>query len=382
METGYVVRPVESSADLTRFIAFPYDLYQDAEHWVPPLRVDQAAILNPKKSAFLEHGRIQPFLATDAMGAVVGRIAGIVNGMHLKKYQDGTGFFGFFECIEEYEVAHALFETVSEWLRGEGLKAARGPANPSLNHVSGLLVDGFDRPPAILMPYNFPYYSGFLERFGFERIMTMWAYYIHFKYRKLERMRKGVELIKKRNPDLELRTIDMGRFDEEAQMILDIYNDAWSDNWGHVPMTQGEFAELVKEMKMIVDPRTIFVLEKAGVPVAFSIMLPDVNPWFREVRDGKLFPLGLLRILKHKMMTPITEGRVVMMGVLQEYQGRGFDAILNLASLEIPVPYGYNAAEMSWILDSNKPMMNAAEAIGGVRDKEYAMYELALDSLE
>jgi len=378
MGIACVVRPVETSADLSKFIALPYELYKDQRHWIPPLRVDQATVLNPKKNAFFEHGKIQPFLATDESGAVVGRIAGVVNGMHLQKYDDGTGFFGFFECVEDYDVAKALFDAVAEWLKSEGLKAARGPANPSLNDVSGLLVDGFDRPPAILMPYNFPYYADFLERYGFERIMTMWAYYIHFKYRKLERMRRGVEIIKRRNPDLELRTIDMDRFDEEARMILDIYNDAWSENWGHVPMTNNEFAHLVKEMKMIVDPRIIFVLEKAGEPIAFSIMLPDVNPWFAEIRDGRLFPFGLARILKHKLLTRISEGRVVMMGVRKEYQGRGFDAILNLASLEIPVPYGYNAAEMSWVLDSNKAMMNAAEGLGGVKDKEYAMYELAL----
>lgn len=378
MGTPCVVRPVESSADLSRFIALPYDLYRDEPNWIPPLRIDQAAVLNPKKNAFFEHGKIRPFLATSESGEVVGRIAGIVNGMHLKKYQDGTGFFGFFECVEDYGVAERLFDAVAGWLRGKGLQAARGPANPSLNDVSGLLVDGFDRLPAILMPYNFPYYADFLERYGFERIMTMWAYYIHFKYRNLERMKRGVELIRRRNPDLELRTIDMDRFDEEARTILDIYNDAWSENWGHVPMTDNEFAQLVKEMKMIIDPRTIFILEKAGEPIGFSILIPDVNFWFSEIRDGKLFPTGLLRILRHKYLTPVREGRVAMMGVRKEYQGRGFDAVLNLASLEIPVAHGYDAAEMSWVLDTNKAMMNAAEGLGGVKDKEYAMYELSL----
>jgi len=380
MGSGYVVRPTDSSSDLSQFIALPYELYQDQPHWIPPLRVDQATVLNPKKNAFFEHGKIQPFLATDANGRVVGRIAGVVNGMHLKKYQDGTGFFGFFETIEDYDVAEALLNAASEWLKAQGLRAMRGPANPSLNDVSGLLVDGFDRPPAILMPYNFPYYADFLERYGFERVMTMWAYYIHFKYRNLDRMRRGVQVIRHRNPDLELRTLDMSRFEEEAKTVLDIYNDAWSDNWGHVPMTENEFGQLVKEMKMIVDPRIIYVLEKEGKPIGFSIMLPDVNVWFRNIRDGKLFPFGLAKLLKNKFFLPVTEGRVVMMGVLKEFQGRGYDAVLNLASLEIPVPMGYLAAEMSWILESNKAMVNAAEGLGGVKDKEYAMYEVGLDS--
>lgn len=378
MGTGYVVRAVESSADRTKFISFPYGLYKDERYWIPPLRMDQAAVLNPKKNPFFEHGKIQPFIATDSSGNVVGRIAGIVNGMHLRKYDDDTGFFGFFECVNDYEVASLLFDAAGEWMRGEGLKAARGPANPSLNDMSGLLVNGFDRYPAVLMPYNFPYYAKFLEEYGFRRVMTMWAYYIHLKYRKLDRLRRGVALVKRRNPDLTLRSIDMDRFDEEAQLILDLYNDAWSDNWGHVPMTDNEFAHLAKEMKAIVDPRVVFVLEKAGEPVAFSLMLPDVNPWLRDIRDGRLFPFGIIKLLKHKMLSPVTEGRVVMMGVKKEHHGKGYDAIMNLASLEVPVPFGYVAAEMSWILDTNKTMMNAAEGVGGIQDKEYALYEVDL----
>lgn len=369
------VSPVQSWADRKRFIAFPYDLYKEERFWIPMLRIDQERLLNPRKNAFFEHGEIQPFLATDSSGSVVGRIAAIVNGAHLEKYGDGVGFFGFFEVRQDYEIAKTLFDAVSSWLDDRGLKAVRGPANPSMNDVAGLLVDGFDRYPAILMPYNFPYYADFLERYGFERVMTMWAYYIHLKYRNLDRLRKGADIVRRRNPGLSLRTLDMSRFEEEARMFLSIYNDAWSDNWGHVPMRENEFQQLVDEMKMIVDPRVVFILELDGEPIGFSIMLPDVNIWFTEIPDGKLFPKGIFKLLKHKFFTPVTEGRVVMMGVRTDHQGKGYDAVLNLAALEIPYRADYFGSEMSWILDTNKTMINAAVGVGGTKDKEYAMFE-------
>jgi hypothetical protein len=372
------VEPVESWADRKRFIAFPYELYENERFWIPILRIDQERVLNPSKNAFFEHGKIQPFMATDAEGNIVGRIAGVVNGAHLEKYDDGTGFFGFYEAIEDYSVSKALFDVAADWLRQQGLNSMRGPTSPSMNDVSGLLVDGFDRYPSVLMPYNFAYYQEHLERYGFERVMTMWAYYIHMKYRNLDRLRRGADIIRRRNPGLGLRTLDMSRYMEEARLLLDLYNDAWSDNWGHVPMRDSEFEQLAKEMKMIVDPRVVFILELDGEPIGFSLMIPDVNVWFSELRDGKLLPSGIFKLLKHKFFTPINEGRTVMMGVRKEHQGKGYDAVLNLAALEIPASADYWASEMSWILDTNKPMINAAVGVGGARDKEYAMYECAL----
>lgn len=373
------VSPVESRSDLRRFISFPYHLYEQDRYWTPMLRIDQSKILNPKKNAFFEHGDIQTFLATDSSGRVVGRIAGIVNGAHLEKYRDGRGFFGFFEAVEDYEVATALLDAASEWVNGHGLVAVRGPVNPSMNDVAGLLVDGFDRYPAVLMPYNKPYYADFLERYGFRRVMTMWAYYIHLKYRNIDRLRRGADIIMRRNPGLKLRALDMAKFEEEARIILDIYNDAWSENWGHVAMTDAEFDQLVQEMKMVVDPRVVFILELDDEPIGFSLMIPDINIWFRDLRNGRLLPTGVFKLIARKLLVPVHEGRTVMMGVKKVHQGRGFDAVLNLAALEIPSSADYFASEMSWILDSNKAMVNAAEGVGGVRDKEYAMYELGLD---
>ena len=380
--SAVTVRPVEGGRDRTRFIDVPYDFYPGRyPKWVPPLRRDVKDTLDPSSNAFFEHGDMQLFLAEDASGAVVGRIAGIVNGMHLEKHEDATGFFGFFECVEEYAVAEALLDAAADWLRGQGLRRMRGPANPSLNDTAGLLVDGFDRAPSLLMPYNPPYHEGFLERYGLERAMTMWAYYLHKKYAEYERLQRGVDLVKRRTPGLSLRTLNMDRLEEEVRTVRDIYNDAWSDNWGFVPMTEGELQQLADELKQIVDPEIVFFVEHEGTPVGFSVALPDVNQALRHVPDGRLFPYGVpsgLTTLFLHMQYGIHECRMPLMGIRKDYQGKGLDSMLVLATIENGPANGYAACEMSWVLDTNDRLKNHVESLGAVVDKEYAMFEAPL----
>ncbi|MDQ7039649.1 MAG: hypothetical protein Q9M35_01765 [Rhodothermus sp.] len=381
--TGTVTSPVQVVPAqrrrlLRKFIDLPYQLYRDNPYWVPPLRRDVAETLSARKNPFFEHGQIQPFLALDGTGRVVGRIAAIVNGMHLKKYHDGVGFFGFFECVPDFAVARALFDAAAEWLRQQGLQRMRGPTNPSLNDVAGLLVNGFDRAPSILMPYNPPYYVEFLERAGFTRVMTMWAYYVHKKYLRAEKLRRGAELIRRRYPSVTLRTLDMRRYDEEARTVLDIYNDAWSENWGHVPMTKNEFQHLARAMKQIIDPELVFILEDNGQPIGFSMLLPNLNQALRLVRNGRLFPFGLVKVLLAARLGAIYETRMPLMGIRRKYHGRGFDALLVLETIERGQRRGYEACEMSWVLDTNKVLLNALHHLGGVVDKEYALFERPL----
>ncbi|NNE36238.1 MAG: hypothetical protein HKN13_13445 [Rhodothermales bacterium] len=370
------IRPAVTKGEIRRFIDFPYQLYRDEEYYVAPLRMDISKALNPKKNAFFEHGQIQPFLALDASGKTLGRIAGIENGMHLKKYNDGNGFFGFFECIEDYSVANALLDAAAKWLQDRGLTGVRGPTNPSMNDICGLLVDGFDRRPSIMMPYNLSYYKDFLERYGFTRAMTMWAYYVHKKYVDVSKLDRGVAIVKRRNPSLSIRTLDMTRFEEEAQTILDIYNEAWSRNWGHVPMTQAEFSQLTHEMKQVVDPRIVYIVEDNGTPVAFSISLPDMNIALKEVPDGKLFPTGLPKLLARAKFGGISEVRTLLMGVRLAWQGKGLDALMNHAIIHEGPRFGYSGCEMSWVLDANSKLINTLVNINSVKDKEYAMYEM------
>ncbi len=372
------IRPVRSRSDLKAFIDFPYRLYRDYPAWIPPLRQDIRHTLHPKKNAFFEHGAIYPFIARDASGTVTGRIAAIVNGMHLKTYGDNLGYFGFFETIEDYTVAEALLDAASARLREEGLTGARGPTNPSINDTCGLLVDGFDKEPGVLMPYNPPYYESFLEQYGFERAMTMWGYYLHKKYLNTAKLERGVAIVKKRNPGVTLRTLDMKRFDEEVQTILDIYNDAWENNWGHVPMTEREIIQLGRQMKQIVDPGIIYFLEDNGVPMGFSVSLPNINQLLRHVRNGRLLPFGLFQLLIREKFGGITELRTPILGIRKKYHGRGLDVIMNLAALRDGQKRGYDAGEFSWVLDSNVRQRNALVAFGSIIDKEYAMMEKTL----
>ena len=372
------VAPVVSKGDLRAFVQLPFDLYAGHPYWVPTLRRDTLHALDPEKNAFFEHGNIQPFIARDASGRVVGRIAAIYNGAHAEKYRDGVGFFGFFETVEDEAVSAALLDAVAAWSRSLTLTALRGPANPSLNDIAGLLVGGFDRLPSLMMPYNPAYYADFLARYGFTRAMTMWAYYVHKKYVREDKMHRGVALVRRRYPGLTIRTLDMSRLDEEAATILDIYNEAWSENWGHVPMRPAEFAQLVKEMKQIVDPRIVFLIEDAGVPVAFTLSLPNLNLVLRHVTSGRLFPTGAIELLARSKAGAVYECRNLLMGVRKAYHGRGLDAMLNVATIIEGPASGYDACEMSWVLDVNTPLRNAMDHMGAVIDKEYAMVEKAI----
>ena len=369
------VTPVQSKADLRAFVQFQYDLYRGNPAFVPPLRKDTYHALNPHKNAFYEHGNIQPFLARDASGAVVGRIAAIRNGMHLQKYNDGVGFFGFFEAKDDPDVFRALIDAAAGWLKSQMLTAMRGPTNPSINDIAGMLVDGFGYPPSVLMPYNAPYYEARLSELGFERAMVMHSYFVHQKYLTIDKMRRGVDLVRRRYPTLRTRPIDMRRYDAEARLILDIYNEAWSDNWGSVPMTEAEFRQLAKELKQIIEPELVVFVENEGVPIAFAVSIPNINQALKHVPEGRLAPLGLPKLLAYATFGAINEIRMPLMGVRKAYRGRGIDAVVILQSIDNGLGKGYNACEMSWILDNNTAMKNALEHLGGIRDKTYVMLE-------
>lgn len=375
--SGVRILPVASTADRRRFIGFPYELYRGHPHWVPPLRSDQSKALDPKKNPFFEHGRTELFLA-ERDGHVVGRIAAIISGMHLEKYDDATGYFGFFETIDDPVVAAALLDAACDWLRQQGLRGVRGPVNPTINDTAGLLVDGFDRPPSILMPYNPPAYAEYLESHGFERAMTMWAYYVHEAYIQQDKLRRGSEIVMRRHPGLTLRMLDIDNFWDDARKALAVYNAAWAHNWGSVPMTEREFEHLAKDLKQIIEPDMVYFLELEGRPVAFSVTIPNLNRALKHVSDGRLFPLGLPKLLAYAKLGSIYECRMPLMGVLPEYHGKGFHAPLIYETIRVGRGKGYQACEMSWVLDGNAPLENALIKLGGVRDKEYAMYQRAL----
>ena len=371
------VRPARSSGDRAAFLDFPYALYADAPHYVPPLRLDQKNVLDARKNPFFEHGAIELFLA-ERGGRVVGRVAAIENGQHLAKYADGNGFFGFFDTVDDYDVAGALLDAAAGWLRARGLTGVRGPANPTMNDVAGLLVDGFDRPPSILLPYNFPYYRDFLERWGMERAMTMWAFYVHEAYINSERMARGAAIVAKRTPGVTVRPLDPARFHDDVAAAMRVYNRAWAKNWGHVPYTEREALHLADDLKPIIEPELFLFAELDGEPVAFSASIPNLNHALRHLPRGRLASPGLARVLGTWKLGGIYEIRMALMGILPEHRNAGLDALLIHHTIVNGRRDGYQAAELSWVLDSNKPLVNALEKLGCTRDKEYAMFEATL----
>ncbi len=371
----FKVRPVRTIRDRRRFIDFPYKHYATSSNWVPPLRRDQGRVLFSKKSPFLAQSTITPFLATDNSDRVIGRIAAIINDAHLKKHENATGFFGFFECADRYDVAAGLIDAVVEYIKSRGLTRLRGPANPSINDCSGLLVDGFDKSPSILMPYNPPYYADFLHRYGFERAMTMWAYYASTKAVNIERLRRSKEVIKKRIPGLTIRNPVMERFTEEAKVMCDIYNQAFDNGWGHVPISDDEFLYMAKSMRIILDPRLVFFLEHYGRPIGFSLSLPDVNMLLKNVPNGRLFPFGFLKLLFYSKVAKIDRCRTAVLALLPVYQRRGLDSLLVLETIKSVKRNGYIGGELSWVMDDNVVLKNSLKKLGAVVEKEYAMFE-------
>ena len=369
------VLPVRTFRDRQRFIAFPYELYRSSAYWTPPLRREQAQLVFSKKNPFFQHGTIAPFIAEDASGRVLGRIAAIVNGTHRERYDDGVGFFGFFECLERYDVAAQLFDAASAQLKAEGFSALRGPMNPSINDCSGLLVNGFDRRPSLLMPYNPPYYHDFLLRYGFVQKIRMTAFYGAWRHLNVSRLQRGAEIVERRLPKLRVRNPDMDHFDAEVRIMWQIYNQAFAGGWGHVPLSEAEFEHMARSMRPILDPRLIFFLEHDGAPVGFSLSLPDVSPLLRRVKNGRLFPFGFIKLLGGAWFGECREVRTAVLALLPEYQRRGLDTLLVLKTIEHARQNGYVAGELSWVMENNLVLRNALGNLGAVVDKEYAIFE-------
>lgn len=370
------VRPARSPADLKRFIAFPYRLYRGDPLWVAPLRVDVATLLSKTKNPFFEHGDAEYFLAQRADGVVVGRIAAIRNDAHGAFHADEkhVGFFGFFECVDDQAVADALFGAAGDWLRSRGLTVMRGPASFSTNDECGLLVEGFETPPCLMMPHNPPYYADLFARAGFVKAMDLLAYQgsgTAPPARLVEAARKLA-----RRYRITLRPLDMKRFWEEVELVKRLYNSAWEKNWGFIPMTDAEIRHLAGQLKPVVVPDLVVFAEIDGKLVGFAITLPDFNVALRHNPSGRLFPFGLLKILWHKRR--IRRVRTLTLGVLEEYRRSGVDALMYEWTWTHGNRRGYDWCESSWLLETNTAIRNGMERMGFTRYKTYRMYDRPL----
>ena len=363
---------VENGSDLISFIKVPFSIYKDDPNWVPPLISERKDFFNKEKNPFYRAAKTRLFLARKD-GKYVGRIATCVNFNHNEHYQDKTGFFGFFDVIEDYEVAKVLLKVALITLKADGLEQMIGPANFSTNHEVGMLVDGYDSPPVIMMTYNKPYYNDFVERFGLRKAKDLLAFRIESDSKMDPRIASIAEKIRVRDR-VSIRSLNMKKYDSEIDLISGIYNKAWSKNWGFVPMSNDEFRHMAKDMKQIVDPDLINIAEVDGKAVGFCLSLPNINQALIRT-NGRLFPTGLIKLLWHtKIKSKIDSVRIITMGIVPEYQKRGIDNLLYLEIFRVGPSKGYMWGELSWILEDNYAMVRAAELMGTRMYKRYRIY--------
>jgi GNAT superfamily N-acetyltransferase len=353
-----------------QFIDFPYQHYFEDENWIPPLKMEQKKLIDTENNPFYENGDIALFLA-EQDGELCGRIAAIQDRRYNEHHQNKTGFFGFFECIDDQSVANLLFKVAGDWLKQRGHTDILGPANPSMMDEVGILVDGFEYEPSIMMPYHKPYYNALITNAGLEKEMDMYAFRVTQASVTLDRIYRAEEIVRRRLPKLRIREIDTKNLDQEVEIVRDIFNRAWSQNWGFIPLSKEELEDLAEDLKLILDPKVAHIAEIDGEPVAFSIALPDLNQALKHT-DGTLFPTGIFKLLWHRRN--IDQIRTALMGVIPKYQGKGIDALLHKEAIINGKEVGYKSSELSWVLESNKNMIRVAEKIGASIEKTYRMY--------
>jgi len=368
------IEAVTTKAQVTRFIRSAWPIYAGDPKWVPPLISDVRNALNPKKHPFHAHADVALFMARTG-NQVAGRIAAIVNRSHNDFHNDSLGFFGLFESVENQAVADALLHAAESWLKRKGMTAVRGPMNLSTNDElwsPGVLVEGFDTPPAVMMGHTPPYYARLLEDAGYTGAKDLLAYWIDT--RRQDRLERTADRLARRS-GFTIRSLDMRHLDEEVAIIQRIYNSAWSSNWGFVPMTGDEIQHLATQLKPVVNPQLCGMAFVGDDPVGFALALPDYNQVLPYM-NGRLLPFGIFRMLWHRRH--IDAARTLTLGVTPEYRGKGLDALLILHLFRQASRVGMPRGECSWILEDNLPMRNALERMDASVYKRYRVYDKPL----
>jgi hypothetical protein len=371
--------PVQTKAQWHDFHHLPFRIYRDDPQWVAPLLLERQFHFQPKHNPYFQHARAAFFLAYRGAQAL-GRITAQIDRLHLERYQDATGHFGFIEAVDDPQVFAALLQAAEGWLRDQGMKRVIGPVSFSLWDQPGLLVDGFDTPPYVMMNHHRPYYQGHITANGYRKAEDLIAY----RYGPQASLRDWDKLMARamRGGEVTLRNIHMDkRFKDEVAMLLDIINDAWSDNWGYVPMTQAEIDELAGVLKLLLRPGDVAIAEYQGKPAAFTAIFPNLNEAIRDM-NGRLFPFNWIKLLwRMKVKRPKT-ARMPMMGVRKSLQSSPIGAALALSVIrsvrEFNFSNGVVDSELSWILDRNSRVRHVIEMVGGVPYKTYRVFEKPL----
>ncbi len=370
------VRPVSDKAGIRAFLDVPFPLYRNDPNWVAPLYLERLDHLNPKKNPYFQHAVVQLFVAYRD-GKPVGRISAQHDRLRLEHHKDNTGQFGFFESVDDVNVARALLDTAGGWLKARGLSRVQGPFNFSINDELGLLVRGFEHKPNMMMGHALPYYQGLMEANGLRKAKDLIAYYVD----DLGPLPPLLMRVTKRalaTGDIVIRPLDKKQIKRDIGIVMDIFNDAWSHNWGFVPFTSAELEKLANDMKMLVHGEYVTIVTYKGEYAAMSVTLPNLNDWI-DGFGGKLLPFNWLKLAKSVMAKRPPSIRMPLLGVRKKFQDGVLGSALAVAAIDHVRNYhisrGTKSCEMSWILEDNMRIRHIIEELGSVAYKTYRIYE-------
>ena len=371
-----VIEPVNDRAALRRFLKTPWPIYADDPSWVPPLLFERLEHLDPRKNPYFDQAETA-FWTARRGDTPVGRISAQVNRAHLERHGDNTGHFGFLEGIDDAEVFAALLETAEGWLRERGLAHVVGPFSLSINDESGLLIEGFETPPYLMMGHARPYYARRLEAQGYRKAKDMIAYTSDMTAAPPPVVTATLAKLQGK-ANVNLRHLNMAHYRREIETIVDIFNDAWAENWGFIPMSPAEAAFLAKNLKPLITPEFVAIAEVDGEPAAMAVTLPNVNEAIADL-DGRLLPFGWAKLLWRLKVKGTRTGRMPLMGVRRRYQKGPLGLALALGVIDAVHRYhqarGTKCGELSWVFEDNRPVRRIIEMLGAKPYKTYRLYQ-------
>jgi GNAT superfamily N-acetyltransferase len=366
-----------SGKNFNRFIEFPHRLYRGDKNYAPPLNLVQKQLLLPEYNPFFRTATTAYYISVDDKNEVTGRIAAIYNKAHSELYKDDTGFFGFFDCVNDHATAAALLQTAADWLKSRGMKSLLGPENPGTNDSLGVLTRGFDRPPVFLMPYNYSYYPALLEGFGLQPEMTLYSYLCNVDGMPDELKTKS-HILEKRlsGHGIRIRSIRFKNYKQEISQLQKVYNEANAGNWGFLPLDEKGFFHMANDLKKLVKAEHILIVEKDAAMIGYAVSVPDFNQVFRKIPGGRFFPFGWFTFLRERKK--INGLRVMILGILPAYRGLGIDWCLYARIADNARKAGMKWGEACYVMEQNTAMNRMMKTLEAERVKEYQLYKMEI----
>jgi len=367
-----IVHVGQDKSLLKEYINFPHELYEGDPHYVPEIYMAQKEMFSHKKNPFFEHSEVSSYLAKKD-GKTVGRVSAILNNNYNAYHKSNIGFFGFFDVINDQEVCNALMDEATSWCKSKGLEAIVGPTNFSTSDTAGILVDGFHEPAKVMMTYNKPYYQELVEQYGFKKEMDFLAY-ILYTDKASEKSIRLAQALEERlgRQGIKFRPITKKTINEDVEHVRKIWNNAWAENWGFVPMTDRETKRLADELKLILSPEWCYIAEDQGNPIAFSVTLPNINEITKDFNKGRLFPFNIIKLLRKRKKTRYV--RIIALGVMEEYRKKGIEAIFFSKNILQARASNVIAGEVSWVLENNAEMNASALKLNSELYKTYRLF--------